>query len=179
MKNILDIQLKEVQGRLVERKMTLDIDEDAKSFLCATGYSPIYGTGPLNGAIKNDLLNPLSVMILSGQVCNEETIRVTSDALRKRLAIVPNHEGTVTDKMRAALTGITLIETATPRIDERKNRYIVVEGNERDYFESMKENLDHHKPSSFELQNNLTTLCLNRVTHSANGSLDNRSRFIS
>lgn len=77
--------------------MTLDIDEDAKNFLCATGYSPVYGASPLDHTIKNYLLNPLSVMILSGQVCDGETIKVTFDDLRKRLVIAPNHEGTAID----------------------------------------------------------------------------------
>ena len=73
--------------------MTLQIDEDAKNFLCASGYSPIYGARPLNRAIQSDLLNPLSVMILSDRVRDGETIRVTFDGPRNRLAIIPNHEG--------------------------------------------------------------------------------------
>ena len=77
--------------------MTLNIDEDAKSFLYTTGYSLIYETGALNRTIQNNLLNPLATMILSGQVCNEEIIRVAFDDLHKRLVIVPNHAGTATE----------------------------------------------------------------------------------
>ena len=72
----MDIRPKEVQDRLVERKMVLQIDEDAKDFLSASGYSPIYGARPLNRAIQSDLLNPLSVMILSDRVRDGETVRV-------------------------------------------------------------------------------------------------------
>ena len=93
----MDIRLKEVQDRLAEKKMTLQIDEDGKNFLCASGYSPIYGARPLNRAIQSDLLNPLSVMILSDQVHDGETIRVTFDGPHNRLAIIPNHEGTNAD----------------------------------------------------------------------------------
>ena len=93
----MDIRLKEVQDRLSERKMTLQIDEDAKNFLCASGYSPIYGARPLNRAIQSDLLNPLSVLILSDRVCDGETIRVTFDGPHNRLAIIPNHEGNNVD----------------------------------------------------------------------------------
>jgi ATP-dependent Clp protease ATP-binding subunit ClpB len=92
-KKIVDIRLKEVQDRLAERKMTLQIDEDAKNFLCASGYSPIYGARPLNRAIQSDLLNPLSVMILSDRVRDGETVRVTFDGPHNRLAIIPNHAG--------------------------------------------------------------------------------------
>jgi len=90
-KKIVDIRLKEVQDRLAERKMTLQIDEDAKNFLCASGYSPIYGARPLNRTIQSDLLNPLSVMILSDRVRDGETVRVTFDGPHNRLAIIPNH----------------------------------------------------------------------------------------
>lgn len=94
MMKIVDIRLQEVQERLAERKMTLQIDNDAKNFLSATGYSPVYGARPLNRAIQNDLLNPLSVMILSERVRDGETVRVTFDGPHNRLVIVPNHEGT-------------------------------------------------------------------------------------
>ena len=97
MKNIVEIRLKEVQDRLEERKMTLQIDEDAKNFLCASGYSPIYGARPLNRAIQSDLLNPLSVMILSDRVRDGETVRVTFDGPHNRLAIIPNHDGATMD----------------------------------------------------------------------------------
>ena len=97
MKKIVDIRLREVQDRLAERKMTLQIDEDAKGFLCASGYSPIYGARPLNRAIQSDLLNPLSVMILSDRVRDGETVRVTFDGPHNRLAIIPNHEGNTMD----------------------------------------------------------------------------------
>lgn len=82
---------------MAERKMILKIDEDAKNFLCASGYSPIYGARPLNRAIQSDLLNPLSVMILSDRVRDGETIRVTFDGPHNRLAIIPNHAGNSTD----------------------------------------------------------------------------------
>ena len=77
--------------------MTLQIDEEAKNFLCASGYSPIYGARPLNRAIQSDLLNPLSVMILSDRVLDGETVRVTFDGPHNRLAIVPNHAGNNVD----------------------------------------------------------------------------------
>jgi ATP-dependent Clp protease ATP-binding subunit ClpA len=91
---IVDIRLGELQERLKERGMTLQIDNEAKNFLSSTGYSPIYGARPLNRTIQHDLLNPLSVMILSERIRDGETIRVTFDGPHNRLMIVPNHEGT-------------------------------------------------------------------------------------
>jgi len=60
----------------------------------SVGYSPAYGARPLNRAIQSELLNPLSVLILSGQVLDNETVRVRFDGPHNRLNIIPNHEGT-------------------------------------------------------------------------------------
>ncbi|TCD71541.1 hypothetical protein EIP91_008922 [Steccherinum ochraceum] len=95
--SIVDIRLKEVQERLVDKKMTLDVDDLAKQYLVSVGYSPIYGARPLNRAIQSELLNPLSVMILSEKILPGETVQVRFDGPHNRLAIVPNHEGHSTE----------------------------------------------------------------------------------
>ncbi|KAI0801241.1 P-loop containing nucleoside triphosphate hydrolase protein [Fomes fomentarius] len=91
---IVDIRLKEVQDRIADRKMILELDDAAKNYLMSIGYSPAYGARPLNRAIQQELLNPLSVMILSERVRDGETIRVQFDGPHNRLQIIPNHEGT-------------------------------------------------------------------------------------
>jgi ATP-dependent Clp protease ATP-binding subunit ClpB len=89
---IVDIRLKEVQARLADRKMTLELSSDAKHYLGSIGYSATYGARPLNRAIQHELLNPLSVMILSDQVRDGETVRVDFDGPHNRLVIDSNHE---------------------------------------------------------------------------------------
>jgi len=91
---IVDIRLQEVEARLADKKMRLMLDDEAKAYLGAMGYSPTYGARPLNRAIQSELLNPLSVLILNDQIRDGETIQVKFDGPRNRLAIVPNHEGT-------------------------------------------------------------------------------------
>ncbi|KAI0052894.1 hypothetical protein FA95DRAFT_1601578 [Auriscalpium vulgare] len=90
---IIDIRLKEVQERLVDRKITLDIDDEAKNYLVSSGYSPVYGARPLNRAIQTELLNPLSVMLLADRVRDGEVVHIGFDGPRNRLAIQANHEG--------------------------------------------------------------------------------------
>ncbi|KAJ8457229.1 hypothetical protein ONZ45_g18393 [Pleurotus djamor] len=89
---IVDIRLKEVEARLADRKIVLDIDDEAKNFLSSAGYSPVYGARPLNRAIQSELLNPLSVMILSEQIRDGEVVRIRFDGPRNHLYIIPNHE---------------------------------------------------------------------------------------
>ncbi|KAI1797900.1 P-loop containing nucleoside triphosphate hydrolase protein [Ganoderma leucocontextum] len=90
---IVDIRLKEVQERLADRKIRLELDDAAKNYLMSIGYSPTYGARPLNRAIQQELLNPLSVMILSERIRDGELVNVQFDGPHNRLYIVPNHEG--------------------------------------------------------------------------------------
>ena len=75
------------------------VDDEAKHYLVSVGYSPTYGARPLNRAIQTELLNPMSVMILSEQILPGETVQVHFDGPHNRLAIMPNHEGNQVDPM--------------------------------------------------------------------------------
>ena len=96
---IVDLRLAEVQERLADRKMTISLSDEAKQYLVSSGYSPAYGARPLNRAIQTELLNPLSVMLLSEQILPGEIIQVKFDGPHNRLVIVPNHEGNSAEQM--------------------------------------------------------------------------------
>ncbi|KAH6917389.1 heat shock protein [Coprinopsis sp. MPI-PUGE-AT-0042] len=76
---IVDIRIHELEERLSDRKIKLHLDDEAKHYLVSMGYSTQYGARPLNRAIQSELLNPLSVHLLSGRVLPGETARVTFD----------------------------------------------------------------------------------------------------
>jgi ATP-dependent Clp protease ATP-binding subunit ClpA len=96
---IVGIRLQELQKRLSDKKMVLDITPAAKNYLVSIGYSPTYGARPLNRAIQQELLNPMSVMLLSDQLRDGETVYVDFDGQHNRLAIRPNHAGVEVDDM--------------------------------------------------------------------------------
>lgn len=81
LRDIVDIRLKELQGRLEDRRITLDVDEDAKQWLCKTGYDPRFGARPLNRLISKEIGNALADKIIRGQVHTGSTakIRVQKD----------------------------------------------------------------------------------------------------
>ncbi len=65
---IVEIQLGGLRKRLAERKMDLVLTPDAKTYLAAAGYDPIYGARPLKRAIQKQLLDGLALKLLNGEV---------------------------------------------------------------------------------------------------------------
>jgi ATP-dependent Clp protease ATP-binding subunit ClpB len=79
MTGIVEIQLRGLQKLLDARKIALDLDEAAKTWLADAGFDPIYGARPLKRVIQRTLQNPLATMILEGRVSDGETITVSAD----------------------------------------------------------------------------------------------------
>ena len=77
MKKIVDIQLRQLHNLLADRKIVLEVDDKAKTWLANTGYDPVYGARPLKRVIQRQLQNPLARMLLSGGIRDGETVRVT------------------------------------------------------------------------------------------------------
>ncbi|MEK6299330.1 MAG: ATP-dependent chaperone ClpB [Acidobacteriota bacterium] len=76
LKKIVDIQLDRLRSRLAERRLTLELTDEAKSHLARSGYDPVYGARPLKRAIQREIETPLSRLILSGEVRDNSAIRV-------------------------------------------------------------------------------------------------------
>ena len=83
---IVDIQIERVAGLLKDRKITLELTGNARDWLAAVGYDPVYGARPLKRAVQKHLQDPLADLILRGEAPDGSTIRV--DAGDGRLALV-------------------------------------------------------------------------------------------
>ena len=81
MVGIVDIQLTQLQKLLDERKVTLELDPEAKKWLANTGYDPVYGARPLKRVIQRELQNPLAEKILAGELRDGDIVRVTTSPL--------------------------------------------------------------------------------------------------
>ncbi|QPB19270.1 ATP-dependent chaperone ClpB [Rhizobium sp. 007] len=79
---IVDIQLKRLVALLAERKITIELDDDARSWLANKGYDPVYGARPLKRVIQKYVQDPLAEQILSGQVPDGSTVKVTNGSDR-------------------------------------------------------------------------------------------------
>jgi len=78
MGGIVEIQLHRLEARLASRKVTLNLDAEAKAWLADEGYDPVFGARPLKRVIQNHLQNPLAEMILSGDVLDGSTVMVSA-----------------------------------------------------------------------------------------------------
>jgi ATP-dependent Clp protease ATP-binding subunit ClpB len=75
---IVDIQLERVCELLKDRRITLDVSDEAKDLLAQKGYDPHYGARPLKRVIQRMLQDPLAMRILAGDF--PEGSKVTVDA---------------------------------------------------------------------------------------------------
>ena len=65
---IVEIQLGGLRKRLAERKMELTLTPNAKQFLAAEGYDPVYGARPLKRTLQKRLLDQLALKLLNGEI---------------------------------------------------------------------------------------------------------------
>ncbi|MDQ8698845.1 ATP-dependent chaperone ClpB [Hyphomicrobium sp. LHD-15] len=74
---IVDIQIKRLQALVADRKITLELDDQARTWLANKGYDPIYGARPLKRVIQKQVQDPLAEEILRGTVKDGDTVRVS------------------------------------------------------------------------------------------------------
>jgi len=67
LRHVVDLMVADLQQRLSERRLGVEITGKAKSWLAEKGYDPIYGARPLRRAIERYVENPLSTKLLSGE----------------------------------------------------------------------------------------------------------------
>jgi ATP-dependent Clp protease ATP-binding subunit ClpC len=77
LKKIIDLLIAEVESRLVDKNIKLDLDDEARAWLLKEGYEPAYGARPLRRAIQRYVENPLSSKILQGEIKDGETVVVS------------------------------------------------------------------------------------------------------
>jgi ATP-dependent Clp protease ATP-binding subunit ClpC len=66
-KQIVNLMMKDVQQRLVERKISVELTEAAKAKLAKEGFAPAFGARPLRRTLQREVENPLSTRILKGE----------------------------------------------------------------------------------------------------------------
>ncbi len=65
---VLELLLAELSRRLGEKGLALEVREAAKAYLAEKGYDPTYGARPMRRVIQSEVEDPLSAMILAGEL---------------------------------------------------------------------------------------------------------------
>ncbi len=76
LRQIVDLMVKDLEKRLAERKLKLEMTDATKSWLAKAGFDPVYGARPLRRAIERYVENPLSAKVLKGEFNEGDTIIV-------------------------------------------------------------------------------------------------------
>lgn len=79
---IVDIQLHRLQGLLADRKIVLQLEDDAREWLANKGYDPAYGARPLKRVIQKEVQDPLAERILLGDILDGSIVRITAGSDR-------------------------------------------------------------------------------------------------
>ena len=91
-KEIAEIMLKEVFGRMGEKGITLTVSDAFKERLVEEGYNPAYGARPLRRAVMRLLEDSLAEEVLSGRIKDGDHAEVDVDENKK---VVVRHKGQV------------------------------------------------------------------------------------
>jgi ATP-dependent Clp protease ATP-binding subunit ClpB len=75
---IVDIQLKRLVALLTERKIGLELDDDARLWLANKGYDSAYGARPLKRVIQKSIQDRLAEMLLGGEIPDGANVHVTA-----------------------------------------------------------------------------------------------------
>ncbi|RZU51160.1 ATP-dependent Clp protease ATP-binding subunit ClpB [Krasilnikovia cinnamomea] len=82
---IVDLMFSELRERLAERRMTLDVSEEARRFIARQGFDPVYGARPLRRFIAREVETRIARALLSGDAGDGAVIRV--DAVDDELVV--------------------------------------------------------------------------------------------
>jgi ATP-dependent Clp protease ATP-binding subunit ClpC len=78
-RNIVDLQMRDIQGRLSEHGIVIEMTERARDWLADEGYDPKFGARPLRRTLQRRVETPLSKKLLQGELEAGETVLVDAD----------------------------------------------------------------------------------------------------
>jgi ATP-dependent Clp protease ATP-binding subunit ClpB len=79
LQQIVGLQLDAVRRRLAERRIGLEVSDDARHFIAREGYDPVYGARPLRRYIQREVETRIGRALLSGEIAEGATIVVDAD----------------------------------------------------------------------------------------------------
>ncbi|KAG5184953.1 ATPase [Tribonema minus] len=88
MRGITALELKKVQKRLADKRITLQATEEALDFLAEVGSDPVYGARPLKRAIQREVETPMAKGIIAGTFAPGDVVQASIDNERLALKVI-------------------------------------------------------------------------------------------
>jgi ATP-dependent Clp protease ATP-binding subunit ClpA len=92
METIVEKFILQLESQLAERHVAITLEPDARAWLAAKGYDPVYGARPLGRVIQSEVRDPLTDEILFGQLENGGTVTISVHEDRLQFAYAPKPE---------------------------------------------------------------------------------------
>jgi ATP-dependent Clp protease ATP-binding subunit ClpB len=73
---IVDLMMNDLRARLSERRMTLEVSDEARRFIAQQGFDPVYGARPLRRFISREVETRIGRALLAGDVLDGALIRI-------------------------------------------------------------------------------------------------------
>ncbi|PIU55353.1 MAG: type VI secretion system ATPase TssH, partial [Chloroflexi bacterium CG07_land_8_20_14_0_80_51_10] len=73
---IIDIQLRNLAGRLADRHMAIELTDPAKELIMNEGFDPAFGARPLKRTLQRRILDPMAFKVLDGTYSDGDTVMV-------------------------------------------------------------------------------------------------------
>jgi ATP-dependent Clp protease ATP-binding subunit ClpB len=75
-KKIVEIQIRYLQDRLAERKISISVSDSVKELMASKGFDPVFGARPIKRTIQRMIEDPLSMKILNGEFSEGDTVKM-------------------------------------------------------------------------------------------------------
>ena len=85
MLRIVDLQMKDIEKRLEEQGLKVDISDKARAWIAKEGFDPSFGARPLKRILQKHVESPLSMNLLAGLYQHGDTVKVDLDPDEKQL----------------------------------------------------------------------------------------------
>ncbi len=89
---IVEIMLNDLRKRLAERKITLELTDELKRWLVEKGYDPEYGARPLRRVIRKYIEEPLSEVIIAGEITDNSHVIADIDREKEKVVFKKSEE---------------------------------------------------------------------------------------
>ena len=83
--DIIELILRDLNQRLAEREINIELSQEAKSYIVEEGYDPVYGARPLKRFVQKHVETLAAKLILEDKIGAKDTILIDFDPLNQQL----------------------------------------------------------------------------------------------